>query len=86
MSGPAWLRDLPRWTAGAIIGAVSVGLAGAVAGLVIGLRVYPPTAWFATLELGLPAAILGALAGTLVGGLLGGFRHPRTGDRPAGRP
>jgi len=40
---------------------------GGVAGLVIGLCVYAPTAPFAVVELGLPAALAGGLAGFLAG-------------------
>ena len=61
------LRGLPlpgRW---AVIGAASVGMIGAVVGLVIGLIVYAPTALFAVLELGLPAAIIGGLIGLSTG-------------------
>lgn len=36
---------------------------GAIAGLVIGLYAYAPTAPFAVIELGLPAAIVGGLVG-----------------------
>lgn len=61
------LRGLPlpgRW---AVIGAASVGMIGAVVGLVIGLIVYAPTALFAVLEHGLPAAIVGGLIGLSTG-------------------
>ena len=40
---------------------------GAVVGLVIGLIVYAPTAPFAVLELGLPAAIVGGVIGLSTG-------------------
>jgi hypothetical protein len=40
---------------------------GAVVGLVIGLIVYAPTALFAVLELGLPAAIVGGVIGLSTG-------------------
>jgi ABC-type uncharacterized transport system permease subunit len=49
-----------RW---AILGATSAGVIGAIAGLVVGLRAYPPTAWFAVFELGVPATIAGGLVG-----------------------
>lgn len=61
------LRALPllaRWT---VVGTLAAGSIGAVAGLVIGLRVHAATAWFAVFELGIPAAIAGGLVG-LVGG------------------
>jgi hypothetical protein len=40
---------------------------GAAVGLVIGLIVYAPTAPFAVLELGLPAAIVGGVIGLSTG-------------------
>ena len=48
-------------------GALTAGVGGAVAGLVIGVQVNPPTAPFAAVELGLPAAAIGLLAGALIG-------------------
>ena len=48
-------------------GALIAGVGGAVAGLVIGVQVNPPTAPFAAVELGLPAAAIGLLAGALIG-------------------
>jgi hypothetical protein len=65
---------LGRWVTG---GATCAGVIGAVVGLVVGLIVYPPTAWFAVIELGLPATIVGGVVG-LVGGLAG----RRIGRRP----
>lgn len=50
-----------------VVGAVFAGAAGCVAGLVIGLIVYPPTAWFATFEVGIPAAVVGGIAGLIYG-------------------
>jgi hypothetical protein len=49
-------------------GMALAGIVGGVIGLIVGLRVYPPTAWFAVFELGVPAAVVGALLG-LVSGL-----------------
>jgi hypothetical protein len=65
MRGPEWLHDLPRPAAWALVGAGSAGLVGAIAGLIVGLFVYAPTAWFAAIEIGLPAAVVGALVGTV---------------------
>lgn len=48
---------------GAGIGA----LLGAALGLVLGLIANPATAWFAILEVGIPAAGAGAMIGLLVG-------------------
>ena len=50
-----------------IICATVAGFVGAIAGLVIGLAAYPPTAFFAVIEIGLPAAIAGAVVGLAVG-------------------
>ncbi len=55
--------------------AVAAGGVGAVAGLVIGIFAYPPTAIFAALELAIPSALLGALAGALFTLLVRGYRH-----------
>ena len=54
----------------AVIGAGALGLLGGVAGMVAGLRTYAPTAWAATLEVGLPATVLGATIGALAGSLV----------------
>ncbi|QKE84613.1 hypothetical protein [Arthrobacter sp. NEB 688] len=63
------LRALPTPARHAVTGAVVVGLLGALVGLVLGLVAYPPTAWFAVLEVGVPACLLGFVGG-LVTGLL----------------
>jgi fructose-specific phosphotransferase system IIC component len=71
----AWLHgsQLPaRW---ALAGATAVGVIGAVVGLIIGLRVYAPTAPFAVFELGLPAAILGGLVGLVAGAIVTASRR-----------
>ncbi len=65
-SGFVELPLLRRWAVG---GATLAGFFGAVAGLVVGLFVHPPTAWFAVFELGIPAALAGGVIG-LVGGLM----------------
>ena len=44
-----------------------LGTCGGAAGLVVGLRVHPATAWFAIIELGTPAGLLGGLLGLVVG-------------------
>ncbi|HEY3438590.1 MAG TPA: hypothetical protein VGK35_12960 [Actinotalea sp.] len=61
------LAELPVVRRYALLGGVVAGVLGGVAGLIIGLRVYPPTAWFAIIEVGLPAAVVGALLGLLLG-------------------
>ena len=66
-STPTRAVPLPaKWAA---IGAVSAGLVGGVAGLVVGLRAYAPTAWFAILELGIPSAAIGGLVGLASGAI-----------------
>jgi hypothetical protein len=52
---------------GAFFGLVCLGLLGALVGLIRGLWVYPPTALFAVIEVGLPASLVGASVGALVG-------------------
>jgi hypothetical protein len=63
------IRDLPAPVRDATIGAAILGVIGGVAGLLIGLSTYRGTAWFAVMELGMPAAYLGFLLGLVVGGL-----------------
>ena len=69
--------SLPRRLA--LVGAVLLGAGGAVTGAVIGLRTYAPTAWAAALEVGLPAALLGAAIGFAAGSLVVGVRRARRG-------
>ena len=56
---------LARWV---ILGVLIAGVTGGIAGLVVGLFAYAPTAPFAAVELGFPAALAGGLVG-LVGGI-----------------
>lgn len=59
--------DLPtvlRWSVGT---ATVLGIAGGLTGLALGLAAYPPTAWFAVLEVGVPAAFLGLFLGAGAG-------------------
>lgn len=51
---------------------------GGIVGLVVGLRVYAPTAWFATVEVGLPAGLLGAVVGLVAGGIFTVARRTST--------
>jgi len=55
----AW-PHLARWAAA---GAILFGTVGGLVGLLIGLFTYVPTAPFAVVEVGLPAAVLGVGAG-----------------------
>lgn len=51
------------------LGALSIGIAGAIAGLLIGLDSYPPTAAFAVFEVGIPATMAGAAIGFFIGSI-----------------
>jgi hypothetical protein len=64
---PVTVARLPLPVRSAVLGAMGMGVLGCVAGLVIGLRVYAPTAWAATFEVGIPATVLGAVIGLAVG-------------------
>ena len=79
----ARLRELPVELAAMVVGAVLLGALGGAVGLFLGLRTYPLTAWFAVLEVGVPAAAAGSVLGLLVGVVLHwrGRRHS-----PAGEP
>jgi hypothetical protein len=57
------------------LGALVAGIAGCIAGLIVGLCVYPPTAAFALFELGIPATFAGAIVGFLSGALRLGLRR-----------
>lgn len=70
MRMPRALAGLPLLGRYCVLGALFAGVLGCVAGLVIGLFVYAPTAWAATFEVGVPAAILGAVLGLVVGALV----------------
>ena len=61
------LRSVPRPVAGAILGAGVFAVGGGIVGLVLGLNAYPPTAWFAVLEVGIPSAIIGGMLGLVAG-------------------
>lgn len=58
-------------------GVVLLGTAGAVAGLIVGLVVYAPTAWFAVFEVGVPAALAGGVIGLGSGAVAMGVRAAR---------
>jgi len=59
------MTDAPGRTANAIVGraALICGVLGLLAGFVLGLFVYAPTAWAAAFEVGIPATVVGALIG-----------------------
>jgi hypothetical protein len=50
-----------------VVAAVLGAVVGGAVGLGIGLAVYPPTAWFAILEIGIPSFFICAVVGLLVG-------------------
>jgi hypothetical protein len=73
----AWIRGLPvpaRW---ASVAAIAAGVTGGIAGLVVGLFTYAPTALFAAVELGLPAVIAGGIIGLACGMIMTGARRIR---------
>jgi prolipoprotein diacylglyceryltransferase len=75
------LRAWPLFLRWAAIGAVLAGLLGGVVGLVVGLWAYPPTAWFAIFEAGIPASILGGLVGLAIGAIVYAVCRPMP-ERP----
>ena len=85
------LREMPIVLTAMLIGAALLGFIGGVVGLVVGLHTYPPTAWFAMLEVGVPAATLGCFLGVVIGAIAQWVAGARPGDGPvdddfAGRP
>jgi hypothetical protein len=74
-SARAHLAALPTVTRFAFVGATACAVVGGLVGLVLGLRAYPATAWFAVFEGAVPAGIAGALVGALVGLLAVGMHR-----------
>ena len=64
---PAAIVELPLPLRFAVLGGLALGALGCVIGFVIGLNAYAPTAWAATVELGMPSALLGAIIGVAAG-------------------
>lgn len=62
-----WIRGMPMLVRWASVAAVSAGVIGGIVGLVVGLFTYAPTAPFAVVELGLPAAFVGGAIGLVAG-------------------
>jgi hypothetical protein len=74
----AALAGLDRSLRYGIWSALILGAMGCIAGLIIGLTVYAPTAWFATFELGIPCAVVGFALGTATGGVAHAVHKVRT--------
>jgi hypothetical protein len=72
------VMQLPLPVRGGVLGAGSVGVAGGVVGLVVGLLTYVPTAPFAVVELGLPASVVGGIIGVATGAVILGLRRTRS--------
>jgi hypothetical protein len=70
------LAQMPLLGRFVLAGMVLAGGVGGLVGLIVGLRVYPATAWFAVFELGVPAAVVGALLGLASGLSVRMIRHP----------
>ena len=60
-------QELPDVGRSAVVGAVVLGFVGSFVGLLVGWRVYAPTAWAAAFEVGIPAGLLGAVFGLATG-------------------
>lgn len=67
MSAVAELNRLPIVLRSTIFGVLIGCAVGGIAGLIVGLRTYVPTAWFAIFEVGIPAGLVGGLFGAIVG-------------------
>jgi len=50
-----------------VFGAIGAGVVGGMVGFTVGMAANPPTAWFAILEVGVPAALVGEAVGLVVG-------------------
>ncbi len=75
LMGSSPLEGQPLLVRTAVVGLVAFGLVGGVVGLILGLIAHPPTAWFAVIEVGLPAAVLGGLGGLAVGAIASLGKH-----------
>jgi hypothetical protein len=65
-----WLGGSPLPARWALAAAVAAGAIGNIVGLIVGLHVYAPTAPFAAIEIGLPAAVVGGLVGLVSGAIV----------------
>jgi hypothetical protein len=76
-------RDLSLPASFASVGALFAGAIGAIAGLVVGLVGYAPTAPFAAIELGVPATVAGGIAGLIVGAIASARRRMKQRSDPS---
>lgn len=74
MTAAAEFRRLPVVAQCAVIGSLVGAPVGGIVGLILGIRTYVPTAWFAVLEVGVPGMIVGTLSALLVGTIVAGVR------------
>ena len=74
------VAELPLPVRCMVVAAVVLGALGGVVGLVLGLASYPPTAWFAVLEVGVPAGLLGGMLGLLAGSAAYALARHRPGS------
>ena len=81
MRARSQLAAMPLIHRFASVGFARAFLLGGLVGLLLGLLAYPPTAWFAVLEVGLPAGVLGAAFGALTGMITGTLRGSTTADQ-----
>ena len=71
----AELNQVPIAPRCAIFGSLIGGAVGGIVGLVLGIHAYPPTAWFAVFEVGIPGGVVGGLVGAMVGVTLWAYRR-----------
>jgi hypothetical protein len=71
------LSDFPILLRFVIVSAACAGVAGAIVGLILGLRANPATAWFAIFEVGIPALVAGAVLGLAIGLIVRAARKVR---------
>jgi hypothetical protein len=63
----AEIREMPMLARWVILGVLFAGVTGGIVGLVVGPVAYAPTAAFAAVELGFPAALAGGVVGLVAG-------------------
>jgi hypothetical protein len=63
----AEIRGMPMLARWATLGVLFAGVTGGIVGLIVGLVAYAPTAPFAAVELGFPAALAGGVVGLVAG-------------------